>query len=298
MKKQRTVLLLVIFQLSMGVSYAMAEQTLQTQQVANIASPYKGVIELNVKLGQQVKKGQLLFELNQDILKAQKKYYKSSLTLYKDILAGAKKLVKTHAIPLDLFQQSVRDSLMSKSSYKLILNTIRTSKYYAPFDGTVTKIVRYDGSGLGDNDDEIEVSKGFVKVDTANRVAMVCNRWSGIVDLKVGLSQKVKKGQPLFSIDKKEFEIQKEKHESFLKYSKLLYDRRLMLSKTKSVSLYKMGLAENKYEEAVMNVKIDEIKIRQCTFYAPFDGTVTKVYRYSGSGNGKGKPVVDITALN
>jgi len=59
-----------------------------------------------------------------------------------------------------------------------------------------------------------------------------------------------------------------------------------------------MGLSENKYEQAVMNVEIDKIKIKQSTCYSPFDGTVSRIYRYSGSGNGAGKPVVSITAAN
>ena len=295
--RKSIVLLLVLFLLATEESYGAIEQTKQAQQVASIASLYKGVVELHVMLGERVKKGQLLFELNQDILKVQKKYYAYKVKFTKEVLEGAKKLVKIHSLPVDDLQQSIRDYLIAKSSYDLVGYNIKASKYYAPFAGTVTKIIRYDGSGLGDSDNEIEITKGFVKVDTENRVAIVCNRWPGILDLKVKLGQKVKKGGILFSIDTNALKIQKEKSETLLKYTKLLYGRR-NIRKSKTVSLYKTDLAENDYKYALMNVEIDEIKIRQSTNYAPFDGTVTKIYRYSGSGNGAGKPAVDITAAN
>ena len=282
-----------IFLLSIS-SCAYAVQALHVPEIANIASHYKGIVQLYVKLGQQVKKGQLLFEENQDILNAQKEYFKSNMEFTKEVLDGAEKLTKVHSISKDISQQSMRDYFMAKSSYNLIKERIRTSKYYAPFDGTVTKILRYSGSGLSDNDDEIQVTKGFVEVNTANQVAMVCNRWPGIVNLKVKLGQKITKGQIIFVIDTKAIKIQKKKNESLLKYNKILYHRRKKLNRTQTVSLYKMGLAENQYKKAIMNVQIDEIKIKQSANYAPFDGIVTKVYRYSGSGNGAGKPVVDI----
>jgi len=54
---------------------------------------------------------------------------------------------------------------------------------------------------------------------------------------------------------------------------------------------------QNDLAAAIATVKKDEITIKQTSGYAPFDGTVTKFYnRYIGTGIGRGKPVMDITA--
>ena len=266
-------------------------------KVAKVASVYKGIVKLHVKLGEYVKKGQLLFEVKQDILDLQKNFNESDLKFMQRCMQGADGLIANHSISLDDYQQCQRDLGAAEYQLKKTQAHIKFSKYYAPFDGTVTKIVRYDGSGLGDNDEEIEVTQGNVKVNTENRVGLVCTRWPGVLELEVKLGDKVRKGQLLFKTQTDDIEAQKKIDENKLIYSKKLFNRSKKLFKTSTVSLYNYYLSKIEYKEALKNVETNEIQIKQSSMYAPFDGTITQIFRYSGSGNGAGKPVLNITAF-
>ena len=265
-----------------------------TPQVAQVASIFKGIAVLKVQLGQKVKKGQLLFEVNQDILKVQKKFNEQDLKFNQKVIAGADKLIKTNAISLADYQECLKDKIDAHEALAITNIAIDDSKYYSPFDGTVTKIIRYDGSGLGDNDPEVEVTEGNVEVDTKNPIALVCTRYPAILDLKVTLGQKVKKGDLLFVSNTAMFTAKKKQAENLLAYYDEIYKRRVKLYKTHTVSEYLYYLSENDYHRAEMNLAVSKLEIAQSSGYAPFDGTVTEIFRYTGSGNGAGKPVLNI----
>ena len=267
----------------------------QTPQVAYVAAMRKGIIDLKVQLGEKVKTGQLVFEVNQDILKAQKKFNKQNLSYTKTIFSRAVKLIKDSSISIADYQETFKDYINGVEALKLTKIAIKHSKYYAPFDGTVTNIVNYNGSGLNDNDTEVEITRGDINVKTKHPVATVSSRYAGIMDLRVKLGQTVKKGDLLFKINTANFETQKVQANNLLTYYKKIYERRKKLYKTKTVSLYLFATAENDYNKAQMNLAIADLQIKQSSFYAPFDGKVTNVYRYSGSGNGACKPGVAIT---
>ena len=268
-----------------------------TPKQAWIASIYKGVVELKVQLGQQVKKGQLIFEVNQDQYEAVKKYNEQTVKFNKLILARGEKLVKNKSISLDDYQQCQRDMKMAKAQLELTKANIALSKYYAPFDGTVTNIICYDGSGLGDNDPEVQITEGSVKIDTAHRVAMVCTRWPGVLDVKVQEGEKVKKGQLLYTINTDDMKAQQIIDEANIEYLSTVVKREKKLYKTNTISLLKYYTAINNLDEAISNLKQVKIQLKQSSGYAPFDGTITRFYnRYTGSGNGAGKPLLDITA--
>ena len=266
-------------------------------KVAWVASIYKGIVNLNVKLGEKVKKGQVVFQLNMDSLLADEKCKKEALAFNKLIVERAEKLIKTHSISLADYQQCERDLTVAEADLKITESMLKLSKYYAPFDGTVTQITRYDGSGLGDNDNQVQITEGNVEVNTANRVALSCTFWEGVLEIKVKEGQKVKKGELLYTVNTDDLKAQLTLHEAKLKYATIAYEREKKLHKTATVSLYKYREAKNNYDQAVLAVEQDKITIEQCPGYAPFDGTITKFYnRYTGSGNGRGKPVMDITA--
>ncbi|MCP4178385.1 MAG: biotin/lipoyl-binding protein [bacterium] len=297
MKKKIIVLIVAsLFGFGAFASSEISTKINTKPQVAQVASIYKGVVILHVKLGQEVKKGQVLFEVNSDMLKVQLDRDKSHVDNNAAILDGARKLVNNHSISRDDYQQCLRDYLAAKNSYELDLAQINDSMYYSPFDGTVTNIVRYEGSGLGDNDNEVEVTEGKVKVNTTNKEALICNRWPGVLDLKVKIGQKVKKGQLLYEIDTKDAIAQLDRDKNYLKYAIKEYQRLSMLRQSKTVSLLKLVEAKIAYEDALATVKTDKIQIEQSSGYAPFDGTVKSIERYSGSGNGAGKPVLTLIA--
>ncbi|MCP4178384.1 MAG: biotin/lipoyl-binding protein [bacterium] len=296
--EKKIILLITSLLFGLGV-FASPEINLKKgskPQVAQVASMYKGVVVLYVKLGQKVKKGQLLFGVNADILKAQLEKDKNDVINREIIFKAAKQLVAKSSISYDDYQQSIRDYLAAKNSYNKHLAQIRLSKFYSPFDGTVTNIVRYNGSGLNDNDTEVEVAEGNVKVDTLNKKALVCNRWPGLLELKVELGQKVKKGQLLFVIDTADIVAQLKKDKNYLKYADEDYQRLKKLNRSKTVSKLKFIESKIRYKDTLAEVKIHILQIKQSSGYAPFDGTVTKIYRYTGSGNSAGKPVLTITA--
>jgi multidrug resistance efflux pump len=264
------------------------------------ASVYKGIVDLKVELGQQVKKGQLIFQVKHDILNIDKAVNTTSVKFLEKVLEGGEKLAKIHAISINDLQLCQRGLVVEQNILKSIDAQIADSMYYAPFDGTITKIKRYQGSGLGDNDDEIEITEGNVKVDTANQVALVCTRWAGVLDLKVGLGQKVKKGELLFSTNTNDLKAQLDKAKAKAKYDAIVHEREKSLyGKTTehATSLYKYLLAKDTFNKQNAEVKKIELQITQCSMYAPFDGTVINIYRYTGSGNGQGKPVMDIKAF-
>lgn len=268
----------------------------QSEKIAEIAAMYKGIVKVNVTLGQKVKKGDLVFELNQDIYNAQLKGAVKNVEITKRIYEGATKLLKKNAISVQDYQWDYHDFVAAKEAHNIILDTMTNSKYYAPFDGTVTRIYRYDGSGLGDNDAEVVITEGNVKVDTANQLAMVCTRWVGIVELKVNLGQEVKKGDLLFSTTTNIFKDKLQADQDRLIQAKEIYERLKKLNESHVSSLLELVRAELDYSKATTDVEVDKLMIEQSSCYAPFDGIITKIYRYSGSGNGDGKPVVEITA--
>ena len=185
---------------------------------------------------------------------------------------------------------------MAENNLKLTLAQIAQTKYHAPFDGTVTKIVSYNGSAFNDNDVEMEVTQGHVKVDTRGRLGLVCSRWPGVLDLKVQLGEKVKKGQLIFKINADMLEAQKKVDENISEYNKLVYEMNKKLHETKTVSYYSFYKSYVAYQESLKNVKIDNIKLIWSKQYAPFDSTVTEIVRCDGSGIGEAKPVLTITA--
>lgn len=270
----------------------------QVQKIAALAASDKGIVKLNVALGQKVKKGDLLFELNPDINNAKLEWVEMDKKTIDPILKGAEMLIKGNHISAETYELVQYTDSDITTDENLFKSVIAASRYYAPFDGTVTKIYRYDGSGLGDNDDEVVVTEGNVKVDTANQVAMVCTPpWNTVIDLKVDLGQKVKKGDVLFTLRNMDMlQNQLEKDKSVLVKAEKKCKRQKVLYADKATSEFNMLVSEFDYHKALTDVKIDQIKIAQSTFYAPFDGTVTNIYRANGTGMGQGKPVLDITA--
>ncbi|HJO93398.1 MAG TPA: hypothetical protein QF753_08355 [Victivallales bacterium] len=264
------------------------------REVAILSSLYKGTVIQHVKLGDHVKKGQLIFEVRQSVLKAQKRANGVNLKSAEILFHAAEKLIKKHSISMEEYQSRRYDYIAAKTVYETDASKLRTSKYYAPFDGTVTKVVRLEGA-LGNNDEQVFITRGNVDVDTSKQTTEVGMRWPGFLNLNVKLGEKVKKGQLLFTVNSDEYKIQRSKDKSYLDYTREVFLRASKLRQTGTISLLQYIEARKEYSNALMTLKIDDIKIKQCTVYAPCDGKITKIYRYTGSGNGEVDPVVDIT---
>ena len=106
----------------------------------------------------------------------------------------------------------------------------------------------------------------------------------GIVDMKVEQGQSVKKGDVLFTIETDYLETVKDKCRNAVWYYTEIYNRTLELNKIHSRSLEELQQAENDLTNAKGDLKREELLIDEwATYKAPFDGIITKIYRYSGS---------------
>lgn len=262
-----------------------------------VSSMIKGVIELKVKLGQKVKKGQVLYTLNKDILNIERDYCQKHLDIMEYVIKRARDLIKKDAISYKDYQETVRDYYNAKLKLQLNKEEEDAYTYCAPFDGTVTTIVRYDSSGTPDNDPQVIVTKGKADVDDTVKAEM-CTRWPSLVEPKVTLGQDVKKGDILFTCNTSTYIAQLKIDENKLSLAQKEVVRLGKLQKTNTASLVEFLYAKDDYNRTFADVEISKIKLKQCSVYAPFDGKVTRVYRLQGSGLNEGKPVVQLTKHN
>ncbi|MCP4180551.1 MAG: hypothetical protein GY756_22540 [bacterium] len=121
-------------------------------------SSLEGQMIYEVPLGAHVKKGQLVEQINPTEYKNQLKIDAAKYKDAKDYYDSIKPLVHTTVSMGDY----IHDKWVYKealSQYKKDEETIKHTKIYAPFDGVVTKINVYPGSGIGDGNDIMTITK-------------------------------------------------------------------------------------------------------------------------------------------
>jgi len=127
--------------------------------VAEVLDRWEHPIKMDVKLGQKVKKGQLLYSTSLGQLKITLEKDQSTLKLDDAVFARDKVLLKAKAIPMKTYQKARYDYVTALDAVKTDIQNNKDSFCYAPFDGTVTKIVSYTGATMGDGDDIVNVTK-------------------------------------------------------------------------------------------------------------------------------------------
>jgi multidrug resistance efflux pump len=280
--------------------------------VAKISScPHMdGVVDIKVSLGEHVREKQLLFKISTDYTEITKEQCKNSVWYYKEEYERVKNLAKVSAKSKENVQEAKYNLEHAIERLKVALLLInKWSKYYAPFDGVITRINNYSGSGVShgsgscDNNNAIlevmkleDYKKGTIKIGPA--VARVAPMINGIVELKVKDGEKVKKGQLLFKIDTTFYEIRKAKRMASLEYNKAKYERAKQLYKQNSGSLKYYQTTVYDYENAVLELKGTELLIhKRSSYFAPFEGTVTDITYYTGSYVFTGHKVLEITKV-
>ena len=277
--------------------------------VANISPCHylEGFVDMKVSLEELVKKGQLLFTISTDHIQIAKAQYENRVWYYKEEYGRVKKLAKTHSKSIENVQEAkynLKHAIECLKMENMLID--KWSKYYAPFDGIVTKIYNYNGSGTSrgsgsrDNNAVLEIAKledykkGEIKIGPA--VAQVVSILFGTVDLRVTLEEKVKKDQLLFKIDTAIYEIKNAKRKANLEYNKARYERTKKLYEQNNESLKNYQTAEYEYRDAAQGLKRTELQInkRSC-YYAPFDGIVTNITHYTGSFVFAGHKVLEVT---
>ena len=133
-----------------------------TPAVAQTASMTAGIIDLHVKPGEFVHKGQLLFKVNTvpgdstTYIKPQKMLLENALRYNQENYFRQKKLVKNHCVSVADYEQSKINYENAVNDFKSFCVAEKNSHYYAPFDGVVTKVFNYSGSDIGDGNDVVE----------------------------------------------------------------------------------------------------------------------------------------------
>jgi multidrug resistance efflux pump len=128
-------------------------------QVAQIDSLAAGILKMHVALGEKVKKGQLIFELDSNLLDVATMKAENNVRYCKQIYDRDQKLLKTHNVSLELFQKARYNYINAVAGLKTALINVKNCYYYAPFDGNVTKIINYTGSAVGDGNEIIDITR-------------------------------------------------------------------------------------------------------------------------------------------
>jgi membrane fusion protein, multidrug efflux system len=121
-----------------------------TPIIAQMNSMVEGQIVYEVALGAHVKKGQLVEAIDTTACHAQVMSDLAEVDYVQQLYVASKTLIKTHSISMKDFLGSKRDYAVAVEKYVVDRNTEKHCKIYAPFDGVVTSITTYPGSGIGD----------------------------------------------------------------------------------------------------------------------------------------------------
>jgi multidrug resistance efflux pump len=126
---------------------------------ANMQSMIEGQIVYEVPLNSHVKKGQLIEKVDTREYRATILKDQAALNYYKDVYKADKSLAKTHSISKVEYLKSKYDILNALEQKKLDQVVESHCYIYAPFNGKITKITTYPGSGIGDGSLIMEITK-------------------------------------------------------------------------------------------------------------------------------------------
>ncbi|MCF7791889.1 MAG: biotin/lipoyl-binding protein [Victivallales bacterium] len=271
--------------------------------VAKVSSYLTGIVNMKVKQGQYVKKGDLLFTISTDYLNTVIGKCKNSVWYNKETYKRIRKLQNKRTESLENRQKAKYDleKAISRLKQEEVLEN-KWSKYYAPFDGVVTKIYYFTGSTCpdgtcGNNNSVLEITKTSDKnIETGPVIANIAPYLSGIVETKLLVGDKVKKGDVLFKINMDCKLLDKKKYQAAIKFWKEKYKRDKGLhANNNTVSLKLLQNSIYNYVNAEQDLKATNVIINKRSVYrAPFDGTVTDIIHYTGSNAFPGHTVMKI----
>ncbi|HJO93824.1 MAG TPA: hypothetical protein QF753_10525 [Victivallales bacterium] len=125
--------------------------------------------------------------------------------------------------------------------------------------------------------------------------APIQSDYEGILQLDAHLNEHVNKGQLLFHIKTSLLKLAALKAKNDMKYAKEIYLRDKKLSGPHIISKKALEITKNTYIDDYIDYQTALINIKNCYYYAPFAGTVTKIDNYSGSCVGDASEVMVVT---
>ena len=280
-------------------------------RIVQIDSMIEGKVVMCVEPGDKVIKGQPLFFVDPSTLKIQRTKDKDTINYNYKVLNRDKKLAKTHNIKTAELQQAEYNIVDAVQDAKTTEQSILNSYYFAPFDGVITKVINYTGSGIGDGNevvDVLEINESTnvpaiqKNIEKSDRIAQIDSMTEGMLNLHVNLGEHVKKGQLLFNVntvpgdDTTYVGPEKIKLENALNYYKKSYNRLNKLYKSRSIKLADLQEAELNLQNAKNDLKVFNKNLKSSYYYSPFKGIVTKIVNYNGCISDGGE-IVDVTKI-
>lgn len=131
----------------------------QKKVVANMQSMIEGQIVFEVLLGSHVKKGEMVEEIDPTGLDAQVALDHSNLDYCKHIYDDAKNMKSTNSIATETYLSDKNSYIAAFEQY--VIDKVRAEhcRIYSPFNGIVTKITTYPGSGISDGSLIMQITK-------------------------------------------------------------------------------------------------------------------------------------------
>ena len=289
---------------------ALENKVKKENQVAIVETMTEGMLDMHVKVGQYVKKGQLLFDVNtvpkvNDLttyIGPQKEKFENAYEYYNKVYLRLKKLYSKNCVKLADFQLAEMNYKNALADLKSFNMNVKNSNYYSPFNGVITNITNYNGC-IGDAAGIVEVTKVDSAVSKKDLQGKVKNKEiiaqidpiiKGILDLKVKNGEHVRKGQLLYKIETSALENQKEKDLTNVKVCEDKYERIAKLASIHAVSLQELDDAKFNMINAVADLNTTKMNLKNSYYYAPFDGVVQNIVTTEDSAVGDGAPVLEI----
>ena len=119
----------------------------------------EGILHLNVKPEQHVKKGELLFTIDTSTLENQKKKDLINVNYCQQDYDRMKRLFSSNSVPLKDFEAARYNLVNAIANLKTTELNLKYSHYYSPFDGVVTKVINSDRSAIGDGNEVVEITR-------------------------------------------------------------------------------------------------------------------------------------------
>ena len=129
---------------------------------SQVFTGYEGNVTYYTKIGQKLKKGAPLFFIQRNDLPSQASHImslKADLKFNKTTYERNKKLVKTHSVSVQAFDDSSQRYADAKNALNDYITQMYEGLYYAPFDCEVTKLLYVQHGGVGDGNPVINIKK-------------------------------------------------------------------------------------------------------------------------------------------